>query len=297
MNATPPAVSGYLVVAAEDAGSTDARAVGQVLRVLAADAPAELRATAGPEDLDAALGDLAGRRLVVAGGDGTVHLVVHALLAAGLADTTPVGLVPLGTGNDLAHAVGVPADPAEAASRVVAGRVRALDLLRHADHLAVNAAHAGFGVAAAPRAQRLKPVLGVLAYRAASLWTGAVDDGVEATVAVDGHLVAESEPVMLVAVMNATSIGGNTPLCPAADLSDGLLDVVVVTDRGRSARAAFGAALIRGRHLALPGVTHRPGRRASVRVAGGAWNVDGELVRTHADVQWQVQPAAWRVVA
>lgn len=287
---------GYLVIAAGDAGSTDTRALGNVLRVLAGDAPTELRVTADPADLESALDNLDGRRLVVAGGDGTVHVVVRALLARGTADATPLGLVPLGTGNDLAQGLGLPLDPTEAAGRVVAGAVRALDVLCAGDDVAVNAAHAGFGVAAARHAQRLKPVLGALAYRVGAVWAGAVGAAVHASVAVDGRTVVAAEPVLLVAVMNASSVGGDTVLCPPADPDDGLLDVVVVTDRARVHRAAFGVALTRGRHLGLPGVTHRVGQRASVRVTAATWNIDGELVTTSTPVEWHVRRAAWRVV-
>lgn len=165
MHPAPPTVPGYLVLAAGDAGSTDAQAVRQVLEVLAAAAPTELRPTTGHQDLETALDDLAGRRLVVAGGDGSVHLVVNALLARGEATSTPLGVVPLGTGNDLAQSVGLPLDPTRAAGRVVAGQVRALDVVQDNEYVVVNAAHAGFGVSAARHAQRLKPVLGVPAGR------------------------------------------------------------------------------------------------------------------------------------
>lgn len=296
MSPASPAVPGYLALAAGDAGSTDGQAVRQILEVLAADAPTELRRTTDHRDLETALDDLAGRRLVVAGGDGSVHLVVTALLARGQAASTPVGLVPLGTGNDLARGVGLPLDPRRAAGRVVAGRVRALDVLHDSGKVVVNAAHTGFGVSAARHAQRVKPVLGVLAYRLGAVWAGAAAEGVAATVAVDGRVLCEDQPVLLVAVMNGSSIGGDTPLCPLADPADGLLDVLVVTDRGRGQRAAFGLAVSRGRHIGLPGVTHRQGRQASVRLAQETWNIDGELTRSPSALEWQVQTAAWRIV-
>lgn len=295
MSPAPKPVSGYLVLASGNAGSTGGQAVGQALEVLANAAPTELCRTERPEDLEGALAALAGRRLVIAGGDGSVHLVVNSLLARGEAASTPVGVIPLGTGNDLAQTLGLPLDPVRAAGRVVRGQVRALDALHGGEEMAVNAAHAGLGVAAARGAQRLKPVLGVLGYRVAAAWTGAVHRGVEATVAVDGRSVCENQPVLLVAVMNGSSIGGRTPLCPSADPVDGLLDVVVVTDRNRSARAAFALALSRGRHLGLPGVTHRQGRHVSVRIPQGTWNIDGEIIATPPS-EWRVQPGAWQVV-
>lgn len=293
---THPTISGYLVLAAGKAGSTDGQAVGQVLKVLAADAPTELRTTTRRQDLEVAIDGLAGRRLVLAGGDGSVHLAVISLLARGLAASTPVGLVPLGTGNDLARSLGLPMDPTAAAERVIAGRVRTLDLLHRGDDVAVNAAHTGFGVAAARRAQRMKPVLGALAYRLAAVWVGAVQRGVTATVAVDGRPVCEDESLLLVAVMNGSSIGGDTPLCPLADPSDGLLDVVVVTDRSHAARAAFALALSRGRHLGLPGVSHSQGRQVCVGATQASWNIDGEVMPSSAELEWRVHPGTWQII-
>lgn len=290
-------VSGYLLLAAAAAGSTDAQAVHEALAVLAADAPTELWRADEPDALEAALDALDGRRLVIAGGDGTVHLVVAALLARGLAASTTLGLVPLGTGNDLAHGLGLPLDPAAAARRVTAGRVRALDVAAVGEHVAVNAAHTGLGVAAARRAARLKPVLGSLAYRLAGLWAGAVEEGLRASVHVDGEAVAADEQVMLVALMNGPTVGGGSALCPAADPGDGLLDVLVVRDRGRGERARFGVALQQGDHLRLPGVIHLRGRKVRVQAAVPRWNIDGELEPVAPAFDCTVQPAAWRLVA
>lgn len=290
-------VSGYLVVASGDAGGSDRQAVREAVAVLAAAAPTQLRTTEEPAELHDALDDLANRRLVLAGGDGTIHLAVGALLDRGQAASTPVGLVPLGTGNDLASSLGLPLDPAQAAHRVIAGRVRTLDVLGNGEEIAVNAAHVGIGVVAARRAQQLKPFAGVLAYRLGAVWAGAASGDVTATVAVDGEPLCDGQPVLMVAVMNGSSIGGTTPVCPAADLSDGVLDVVVVTDRARARRAAFALALSRGRHLGLPGVVHRAGRQVTVRVTEPMWNLDGELVASTSPLQWQVQPGGWQVVA
>lgn len=296
MDPASPSMSGYLVITAEGAGRTERQAVRQALEVLAADAPTELRMTRDRQDLETALDELGERRLVLAGGDGSVHLAVSSLLARGLAASAPVGLLPLGTGNDLAQSLGLPLDPVHAARRVVTGQAVALDMLSHDENVAVNAAHIGFGVAAARRAQRLKPALGVFAYRLAAVWAGVTQAGVEASVAVDGRPVCEDQPVLLLAVMNGSFIGGDTPLCPPADPCDGLLDVVVVADRSRDKRAAFALALSRGRHFELPGVVHEQGRQVSVRVTEETWNVDGELAGSPPTAEWRVQSGAWQLV-
>lgn len=67
------------------------------------------------------------RTIVVAGGDGTFGQVVHAL--AGMAEPATLGLLPVGSGNDLVRALGLPLDPLAAADRVLRGTPRALDVV------------------------------------------------------------------------------------------------------------------------------------------------------------------------
>ena len=75
--------------------------------MLAEAGPVEVVSTATPEELDRALASCGDRRLVVAGGDGSLHLAVTRLRERGELAERPIALVPLGTGNDLARAPGV----------------------------------------------------------------------------------------------------------------------------------------------------------------------------------------------
>ena len=117
---------GHLLVASAKAGSTDQEAVTAAVEVLGA----ELSVCHEPSDLDGALDRLDGRTLVVAGGDGSLHLAVTKLRARGELARTRMALVPLGTGNDLARALDIPLDAAEAAQLVLSGSARPLDLAR-----------------------------------------------------------------------------------------------------------------------------------------------------------------------
>ncbi|MCU1693793.1 MAG: diacylglycerol kinase catalytic region, partial [Frankiales bacterium] len=117
-------------------------------RTLEVEGPVELRTTATPEELDAALLGADGRQVVLAGGDGSLHLAVARLRALGRLDL-PLALVPLGTGNDLARALGLPLDPVEAAHVVLSFPPRPLDLLvDDAGDVVVNAVHVGVGAEA-----------------------------------------------------------------------------------------------------------------------------------------------------
>src|SRR4029453_10440523 len=84
--------------------------------------------------------------LVVFGGDGTVHEVANGLPLGG--DGPLVALLPAGTGNDLARALGMPPDPVAGAPELVGARPRTLDLLDCGPRRAANGVNAGFAAAA-----------------------------------------------------------------------------------------------------------------------------------------------------
>ena len=258
----------------------------------------EVVSTATPEELDAALDGCGDRRLVVAGGDGSLHLAVTRLRARGELRDRPIALVPLGTGNDLARALGLPLDPAEAARLVVNGTPRPLDLLvDDVGGIVVNAAHVGIGADAAELAGALKPRLGAAAYPIGAVRAGFRTTGWRLKVEVDGRLVADDHRrTLMVGIGNGRGIGGGTPLLPHALVDDGLLDVMVSQATGPFARIRFGAALTSGEHLTDPQVRFARGRSVTVSGEPVGVNSDGETGVEVRRRTWTVSPGAWTLV-
>jgi YegS/Rv2252/BmrU family lipid kinase len=287
-----------LVVTNASAGGTGDNRVEAAVAVLREGADVRMASCREPADLDAILGERDGRTPVVVGGDGSVHTAVAALRRLGeLSAGEALGLVPLGTGNDLARTLGVPLDPAAAARALLTGRARPLDLLvDDAGGVVVNAAHLGVGAEAADRAGALKDRLGKAAYAVGSVLAGAGATGWDLRVAVDGEPVGLDGPVLMVGVANGRTIGGGAELAPDAEPDDGLLDVVVATSTGPVARLRFGVALREGEHVERDDVLTVRGR--TVRVTGDAFpvNADGELEEATASRTWTVEPAAWSLV-
>jgi len=112
----------YLVIANAHAGRVEREALDAAVGVLSAAGPTEVHMSTDAAALDAALTGLDGRIPVVAGGDGSLHLVVNRLRRAGRLDQVTLGLVPLGTGNDFARAARVPLDPLVAAVALTTAR-------------------------------------------------------------------------------------------------------------------------------------------------------------------------------
>ena len=139
----------FLVVANAMAGSAERERVQAAVEELRGHADTELVMTDHLEALDAALAGAGDRTLVVAGGDGSIHAAVGSLWRSGTLGDHTIGLLPLGTGNDLATGLDLPSDPVDAARVCVEGRPRTLDLIvtdpgfDERDHVTLNRYCAG----------------------------------------------------------------------------------------------------------------------------------------------------------
>ena len=289
-------MSDFLVVVNAGAGTADRERVDAAVGVLRGAGTAELVTTDDLEALDAALGGLDGRTLVVAGGDGSIHAAVGSLWRAGTLNTATVALLPLGTGNDLATGLDLPDDPVAAAEVCLRGRVRPLDLITtERDEVVVNASHAGLGAAAAGESERFKERLGPIAYPLGALIAGVRESGWELQVDVDGQVVHDGG-VLMVGIANAPSIGGGTRLVPPAVPDDGRLDVIVVWAVTAAARVAFGVALRDGLHLDRDDVLHVRGRSVTISGEPVPHDLDGEITDERASCTYTVQPGAWKML-
>ena len=294
------AVARWIVVVADDAEEERNDRAAALAEALGDGA--DLRTTAGPDDLVVAARDAAeqGAALVLVGGDGAVHLAAGVLAEHDLLDDVALGVLPSGTGDDLAGTLGLPHEVDEAADVLRAGHERRLDLLdAGADGWVVNAVHVGVGVAAAERATPMKPALGDAAYPLGALLEGVAATSLDVEVSVDVQPLDLGGPALLVLVANGRTIGGGHALAPDADPSDGALDVLVVLADGPGARAAFGAAVLAGTHLDRDDVVHARGTRVELATPGSTLrlNTDGELVDAAGDrLVVELRASALRIV-
>jgi diacylglycerol kinase (ATP) len=250
----------------------------------------------GVEVRQFALGDVADaiatgpERLVVAGGDGSI---ASAAAAAGRA-AIPLAVIPTGTANDFARALGIPLDVRESTAVAAAGgRTRRLDLAWMDERPFLNVASAGLSPAAARRAGRLKGVLGPLAYTIGALRAGFSAEPVECAVSCDdGELFTGKAWQVSVACTGAFGAGSSVD----ADPADASLDVVAIAagPRTRLVRHAYG--LRAGRVQGQPGVHSVRCATAAIEVAPGTtFNVDGELVKAGSS-SFRIEPGAVEVV-
>ncbi len=258
-----------------------------------------LPASAAASTTTAAAAVSAGARAVVAcGGDGTVHAVLQSLVGTDV----PLGIVAGGSGDDIAAsldiATGTPTATARwllaalaggGTRRIDVGRVRAHDgLVRY--YLSVLCT--GFDASVNERANGLAR-LGGQRYHAALVRELASFRPLAYRVRLDRQEIAEE--AMLVSVGNGPRYGGGMRVCPAADLTDGLLDVTWVSRLSRPGLLRVFPGVYRGTHVRHPAVRTMRARTLHIQAPGQVAYADGERIGP-LPVDVDVVPAGLRVL-
>lgn len=297
-----------LVIANADAGTADEESLAAALAILRTHADVEVQATSNPGELNSALHRSGGRRIVVAGGDGSLHAVISTLYRRNELKREVLGILPLGTGNDFARGNDIPLDIEEAAQVLVDGVTRDMDLIvDEVGEIVVNNVHAGAGAVASRRGavwkERLHGIgvgpanLGKLGYPIGALAAWVNPPFIRVLVEVDGETVVDmDQPILMVAVGNGANVGGGTELTPHADPGDGKIDVMVSRAIGPLSRFGYGAKLVTGRHPERDDVIYLRG--TSVTVSGEEFwcSADGEIYGPERHRTWRVEPAAYSLV-
>jgi diacylglycerol kinase (ATP) len=209
--------------------------------------------------------------LVVCGGDGMVHLAVQAVATTG----TPLGIVPAGTGNDVARYFDLPRkDPEAAADIVVAGRTRTVDLARSGARYFVTVLAAGFDAVVNERANRMTWPKGQLRYTIATLAELRVFEPLPYTLQIDDRELTLD--AMLVSIGNGPSFGGGLRITEGAVLDDGLLDVVIIKPITKPDLVRTYPKLFKGAHVSHPQYEHHLARSVTVAAPGIVSYADGE---------------------
>lgn len=290
-----------LLITHADAGNADE--LGTALEVLREGTSVEVCETSNPGELDGALHRAGSRPIVVAGGDGSLHAVVATLHRRNDLAGKTLGLLPLGTGNDFARAVGIPIDPAEAAQALLRATPQPTDLVvDELGEVVVNNVHVGASALASKRGatwkERLGPFgLGLVGYPVGALLSAVNPPSVRLRIEVDGTPVCDVDRrVLMVSIGNGTSVGGGTELTPEADPSDGAVDVMIAFATEPLARLGYAVDLLRRSHPERDDVTYLRGTQVSIAGEDFWISADGELSGPERRRTWHVEPAAYQLL-
>jgi diacylglycerol kinase (ATP) len=221
--------------------------------------------------------------LLAVGGDGTFNEVLNGLMqAGGTPDGVVLGILPIGTGNDMAYGVGLPLDWQQACDVVGRGSSRVLDVghVRSDDDAALffgNGVGIGFDAIVNIESRKLKRLRGFPLYFVALMRTLiAYYHAPVTTIDIDGEAIVQNS--LMISVMNGRRFGGGFYMTPEACMDDGLFDLCITGKVARPKMVGFVPRFMRGTHVTDRRVTMTQGRRISVAYeTPWAAHVDGEI--------------------
>jgi len=255
-------------------------------------------ASRSPGDLEAQVlkqVDSGATRIVVAGGDGSVHEAVNGIMRA--SNTAALGVIPTGTGNDFAKACDIPLNWEHAArllgDRIIAGQSpRKIDIGCFNDRFFANGAGVGFDAKVTHIAQSIQLPIGDLVYLLGILRT--MMGGIATPhLSISAGDYSWEGPVTLAAISNGPWVGGMFHIAPMAVNNDHLMNLLIAKPVTRRRIMTLIPKLMSGRHMQEPEIVHHPVRELSIKAEEAiSSHLDGEVQPLQTDFQISVLPGA-----
>jgi YegS/Rv2252/BmrU family lipid kinase len=192
------------------------------------------------------------QQVIAVGGDGTIHEIINGLMQAPLEIRPQLGIIPLGSGNDFAHSIGIAGSPVESFKKIVGGQPKRFDVGRfdigHGKFEYFNNTFGlGFDATVTIRTRNLKHIRGFMMYLVAVLQTIALNHTAPLMHITTDTGSWDEETIMLV-VCNGPREGGGFLVAPGSDSSDGLLNYASVCHVSRLMMLRLIPEVMKGTH-------------------------------------------------
>jgi len=213
--------------------------------------------------------------VIAAGGDGTLYEVINGM--ANKPNRPPLGILPLGTTNDFARALGIPKHWEYACDLITQQYTQTVDLGRANQRYFINIAGGGSLTELTYEVpSKLKTMIGQLAYYMKGLEK--MTRLRPTMLRLEAKEIGEiHEEIMLFLICNSNSVGGFEKLAPSASLSDGLFDVIVLRKCNLAEFIRIASLALRGEHLNDPHLIHFQTNQLKVTTPDYVQlNLDGE---------------------
>ncbi|XID94806.1 diacylglycerol/lipid kinase family protein [Paenibacillaceae bacterium WGS1546] len=204
--------------------------------------------------------------VAVVGGDGTVQSVAGELAGSGI----PLGVIPAGSGNDLARALGIPLIPVKALDHMLTGTIKKMDMAQSGNKACVTVVGIGIDgqIAQTVNHSRYKKwfnalSLGRLTYVLSLLQVLFRYRPLTVNIKVDETEMSFSD-VWLIAVANIPNYGGGMHICPDASYTDGVFDICIVHGISRFGVIRIFPRVIAGKHIYRPGISMLRGQEIKI---------------------------------
>jgi diacylglycerol kinase (ATP) len=209
-------------------------------------------------------------KVIVIGGDGMVHTAINNI------EDNPIGLIPAGTGNDFARALGlVLDDPISSIKKTISATVDLVDLGKVGQEYFAAICSTGFDSIVNERANGMKWPHGKMKYNIAMLLELPKFQPKSYKIVIDGKPFETQ--AMLIAIANGLSYGGGMKVCPAAQLQDGLLDIMILAPVSKFEFVRIFPSVFKGLHITHPAVSIVQGRSIQI-TAEAVGYADGERI-------------------
>ena len=261
---------------------------------------ADLDVTEGPRDAIRLARHAADSHdvVVAVGGDGTVHEVVNGLAqAANGGVTAPLGVIPIGTGDDFAYMIGLARNGVEeAVTRLAQGTPRLVDLGRVNDEYFDNEVGVAFSGQANIESRKISAPLGPLVYLIAVFRCLMGYPLPHLRIAWEGGSVERD--ILLASIANGQRTGGQFWIAPQADIEDGVFDLVFANAIGRLEILRLLPKVMKGTHIYEPPVSVVRSSWVTIDAPGGIpVHADGELLYSHVKhLDFELLPKKLRVI-
>jgi diacylglycerol kinase (ATP) len=230
--------------------------------------------------------------VIIGGGDGTLNSAIEALIDTKL----PLGILPMGTANDLARTLGIPTDLSAACQVISSGKVRLIDLGWVNGQHFFNVASLGLSVQITQRLTKdIKQRWGILAYAFTALQTLWESRPFRAEIIVNNQ--SFHVKTIQIAIGNGRYYGGGMTVAEDATIDDKRLDLYSLETKNWWEVIALLPAMRQGNHTSWPNVRALHGQEFEINTSKRRpINTDGEIT-THTPAKFRVIPQALAVIA
>ena len=238
-------------------------------------------------------------RIIVAGGDGSIHEAVNGIMRS---ESRPaLGVIPVGTGNDFAKASDIPLHWEDAAillaERIVAAATpREIDVGRMNQRFFANGAGVGFDAKVTGIAKSIRLPVGDIVYLLAvvqAMWDGVITPGLT----IRYNNVVKHGAMTLANVSNGPWVGGMFLIAPDAKNDDGQLNLVVADPVSRMRILQLLPKLMNGTHIGQPEITADRILACEIESSSPVpSHLDGEVQPLQSLFEIEILPGALRLL-
>ncbi|NQV86531.1 MAG: YegS/Rv2252/BmrU family lipid kinase, partial [Woeseiaceae bacterium] len=238
-------------------------------------------------------------RVVVAGGDGSVHEAVNGILRSD--NQAALGVIPTGTGNDFAKACNIPLNWEHATQlltdRIVANETpREIDAGRCNDRFFANGAGVGFDAKVTRVAQSIQLPIGDLVYLLAIFRT-MIDGIASPQLRISADDFVWDGPLTLAAISNGPWVGGMFHIAPTANNADNILELLIAKPVTRRRIITLLPKLMNGEHMQEAEIVHRSVTRLTIKAELPiSSHLDGEVQPLQTDFELSILPGILRLL-